>query len=287
MAAPSKIITVAAALRSGAARLQNATQSPALDARVLLGHSLDQSAAWLIAHADDALTAAARADYDRLVARRAGGEPLAYILGRREFWSLDVCVSPATLIPRPDTETLVSQALALGRDRHNARFLDLGTGSGAVALAIASESRDATVVATDRSEAALDVARDNAARLGLDVTFYLGDWFAALPEAPAPRFDVIVSNPPYVRDDDPHLARGDLPFEPRDALVAGADGLDALRQIVAEAAAHLRERGALALEHGADQGDAVRDLMQQQGWRDVETVRDLAGQPRVTLGRRR
>lgn len=278
--------TVESALKRAGAELARISDSPGLDARVLLAAALGCSPAWLIAHAQDALTAEQLGVFDRAVARRRAGEPVAYVLGSREFWSLELRVSPDTLIPRPDTETLVEVALGLIEQVANPRILDLGTGSGAIALALAHERADASVTATDRSDNALRIARANAQTHGLDqrVRFEQGDWFDALKNAQ--RFDLIVSNPPYVRCDDPHLSRGDVRFEPSLALVAGSDGLDAYRRIAPGSPDHLHAGGWLAVEHGAEQADEVSALFDSAPLTDVQSVRDLAGQPRVTCGRR-
>lgn len=210
---------------------------------------------------------------------------MAYLLGRRGFWTLDLAVGPDTLIPRPETELLVEQALQRLPSGQPCRVADLGTGSGAIALAIASERPLAQVVATDRSAAALAVARRNAEALGLAsrVGFREGDWFAPLA---GERFGLVASNPPYIREGDPHLGQGDLRHEPPSALASGADGLDALRAIVAGAPGHLEPGGWLLLEHGHDQGPAVRALLSDAGFVDVATVPDLEGRDRVGLGRR-
>src|SRR5690606_29533287 len=223
------------------------------------------------------------ARFEALVARRAAGEPVAYLVGTRGFWRLELAVTPDTLVPRPETELLVELALARIDPRAAARVADLGTGSGAIALAIAGERPRARVVATDASAAALEVARANAAALGLgNVEFRHGDWWAPLA---GERFALVASNPPYIADGDAHLAQGDLRFEPRAALASGADGLDAIRAIVAGAPAHLRDGGWLLVEHGWEQGAAVRALFEAAGFDEVATERDLEQRDRVTLGR--
>jgi release factor glutamine methyltransferase len=254
-----------------------------VDAQWLLVHALGKPRSWLYAHGDDVADAALVARFEALVARRVVGEPVAYLTGRRGFWSLDLTVTPATLIPRVETELLVELALArLPRDREP-RIADLGTGSGAIALALAHERPRARVVATDASDAALAVARDNAIALGIDnIDFRRGDWLAALS---GERFDLIASNPPYIAGDDPHLGVGDLRHEPAAALASGYDGLDAIRMIVRDAPAHLVTDGWLLLEHGLEQGRAVRDLLHAAGFVDVATEHDLEGRDRVTLGR--
>ncbi|MGQ4660083.1 peptide chain release factor N(5)-glutamine methyltransferase [Lysobacter sp. F6437] len=254
------------------------------DAELLLAHVLDRPRSWLYAHGDDELDAAAAARFDILLTRRHAGEPVAYLTGHRGFWRFDLEVNRATLIPRPETELLVELALArLPADRP-LRIADLGTGSGAIALALAHERPHADVVATDASPDALAVAATNAKALGLaNVRFLQGDWFAPVA---GETFDLIASNPPYIADGDAHLGEGDLRFEPRSALASGIDGLDAIRRIVADAPTHLLPGGWLLLEHGWDQGDAVRGLLATAGLVEVETVRDLEQRDRISLGRR-
>ena len=254
-----------------------------LEAEVLLAHVLRRERTWLFAHADDALAPDDEAAFAALLERRARGEPVAHITGHRGFWTLDLAVTADTLVPRPETELLVELALARIAPEAAVDVLDLGTGTGAVALAIASERPAARVTAVDASEAALRVARANAETHRLaHVRFERSDWFAALA---GQRYDVIVGNPPYLADDDPHLAQGDLPREPRAALVAGVDGLDAIRRIVVEARAAISVGGWLLLEHGATQGPAARALFEAAGWHEVETARDLEARDRITLGR--
>lgn len=254
-----------------------------LEAEVLLLHVLGKPRAWLYAHALDELTPDERDGFDALVRRRADGEPVAYLTGSREFWSLPLRVTPATLIPRADTERLVELALERLPEDRAVDVADLGTGSGAIALAVASERPLARVVATDASEAALAVARDNATRNAIpNVEFARGSWFAAVPGR---RFDLVASNPPYIEAGDAHLEQGDLRFEPRSALAAGEDGLDDIRRIVAAATSHLNTGGWLLLEHGHEQGDAVRVLLVQAGFDEVATWQDLGGRDRVSGGR--
>lgn len=253
-----------------------------LEARLLLQHVLKVDRAWLISHDRDAILADHHTEYRALLERRLKGEPVAHILGRREFYGLDLAVTPATLIPRPDTETLVEAALQKTPGNSPCTVLDLGTGTGAVALAIASQRPTAQVTAVEKSEAALRVASSNAAHLGLDNVRYLrSDWFSALDNE---TFNIIVSNPPYIATDDPHLRQGDLRFEPLTALASGHDGLEAIRVIIDQAPGHLQPDGWLMLEHGHDQAHAVRGLMQQTGFEQVSSIRDLPGIERVTLG---
>ena len=262
----------------------NAGAEAARDAELLLQHVLAQPRAWLYAHRDATIEAALAQRFQELMQRRKRGEPLAYITGVREFWSLPLAVTPDVLVPRAETELLVELALQHVPQGEKVDIADLGTGSGAIALALAHERPRARVLATDASAAALKVARANAASLGLgNLRFAQGDWCAALgPD----RFDLIVANPPYIAQGDTHLARGDLRFEPPAALASGADGLDAIRAIARDAPAHLRAGARLLLEHGHDQGAAVRGVLLQSGFVDISTVPDLEGRERVSGGRR-
>ena len=253
-----------------------------VDARVLMRHLLGVDDAYLIAHAKDALSAAQDAAYAELVARRAAGEPVAYIVGSREFYSLEFKVTPAVLIPRPDTELLVEFALECCSLDRACRVLDLGTGSGCVAISIARHRPRAQVVAVEHSAAALTVARANAARHATsNLALLQSDWFAALAGA---RFDVIVANPPYIAAGDAHIRQGDLRFEPAAALVAGEDGLDCIREIVASAPKYLNRGGMLALEHGCDQAVRCRELLAAAGFGAVFSRTDLAGIERLSGG---
>ncbi len=255
----------------------------AADAALLMAHVLNKPLTWLYGHPDAALTEAQVQRFRQLLARRAAGEPLAYLTGEKEFWSLTLKVTPATLVPRPETELLVETALALGAPDEALELLDLGTGSGAIALAIAHERPGWQVTATDLSPEALAVARENAHNLGLqNVRFLHGAWYQPLPKSV--RFHLIVSNPPYVVEGDPRLQEDGLRHEPSTALAAGPEGLDDLRIIIQGAPAHLEPGGWLAVEHGVDQGSAVRVLFQKAGFEKVKTRRDLAGRDRVTLG---
>lgn len=279
---------VAAAVRLDALRRAARDALPgdeaALEADLLIAEALGRPRAWLFAHPEAELSGEPLARARGLLAERARGVPVAHLLGRRAFWTLELAVDRHTLIPRPETELLVEAALARLPSDRSARAADLGTGSGAIALALAVERPLLDVVAVDVSEEALGVARANAERLRLErVDFRIGDWFGAMHRGE--RFDLIASNPPYLAEDDPHLAEGDLRFEPRAALVSGVDGLDAIRRIVAAAPVFLRGRGWLLLEHGLTQGTAVRDLLATAGLVAVETLRDLEGRDRVSLGR--
>jgi release factor glutamine methyltransferase len=253
----------------------------AVDARALMRAALGVDDAYLIAHPGEALTDRQRERYLAWVERRRAGEPVAYLTGVREFYSLDFKVTPAVLIPRPETELLVGTALERIPPEAPYRVLELATGCGCVAVAIALHRPRARVTATDVSRGALVIARENAARHGAGVEFVESDWLAAVAGR---RFDLIVANPPYVAEHDPCLAEGDLRFEPRVALAAGADGLACIRLIVAQACAHLDPGGSLLLEHGHDQATRCRALLEQAGYRDVVSRRDLAGIERVTGG---
>ena len=277
-------MNIAQALVLSVSRLVN-SDSPRADAEILLAHVLGRPRSYLLTWPEKELSADEQAAFEALLARRAAGEPVAYLMGSRGFYGLDLSVSPAVLIPRPETELLVEAALAR-LPPGSCRVADLGTGSGAIALALANESRherkDVQVVAVDVSPDALAQARVNAQTLGLAVDFRLGDWCGGLADDV---FDMIVSNPPYICVDDPHLAQGDVRFEPMMALASGADGLDAIRAIIACAPAHLKPGGWLLFEHGYDQAQAVAALLCAAGWQAVESLHDLQGHTRVTLGR--
>jgi release factor glutamine methyltransferase len=321
MTSPLKIQTVLLQAASQLKAYSPEPESAAFEAQLLLRHVLKVNRAWLIAHGDEVLEASHHAEFATMLARRLAGEPMAYILGEREFFGLNLKVTSDTLIPRPDTETLVVAALekitsasfrrksessdanlqhaqsiqALDSDlprndrQKNAAdlnkelsVLDLGTGTGAIALAIAKHCPLAQVTAVDAASGALAVAIENAQRLNIhNVQFVLSHWFAALSTQ---RFDIIVSNPPYIEADDIHLSQGDVRFEPRSALVAGQDGLDDIRHIVTHAPQHLKPQGWLLFEHGYNQAQAVAQLMQAAGFVQVQHAVDLAGVKRVTLG---
>ncbi|CAK0765764.1 protein-(glutamine-N(5)) methyltransferase [Gammaproteobacteria bacterium] len=252
------------------------------EAEWLLSHILERPRSWLLGNLSQSLDPEENHRYETLLTRRANGEPLAYLLGRWEFWSLELFVNKEVLIPRPETELLVEIALAGIPSRVSWEIADLGTGSGAVALAIAKERPTCHVVATDLSPFAIDVAKRNAQTLDLrNVEFMQGNWCAALPEK---HFHCILSNPPYVSEEDCHLEA--LSFEPRSALVSGKDGLDAIRQVISEAQHYLSLGGEVILEHGHDQGSAVRGLFSKMGYSEVITSRDLEDRERVTRARK-
>lgn len=254
-----------------------------LDARVLLRYVLNCPASTLIAYPERELDELARVRFAELVERRAAGEPVAYLVGQREFFGRDFLVTPAVLIPRPETELLIELALARLLERPAPRILDLGTGSGALAITLALELPHAEVVAVDRSREALWVAMGNAARLSASVSFIESDWFSALG---GERFDLIVANPPYVAADDPHLNEGDVRFEPVSALAAGPRGLDDLATIIEAAPEFLLDGGSLLLEHGYDQAAEVRQRLLSAGFAGVESWLDLAGIERASGGYR-
>ncbi|MFM2598994.1 peptide chain release factor N(5)-glutamine methyltransferase [Vibrio fortis] len=276
--------TVESALKAAIVQLQEGENiSPSIDAAVLLCHTLDKPRSYLLTWPEKHLTLEQEQHFNKLLTRRLTGEPVAYIVGEREFWSLPLKVSPSTLIPRPDTERLVEVALdkTFGKAGD---ILDLGTGTGAIALALASEMPNRNVTGIDLRPEAQQLASENAERLNItNTTFLNGSWFDPLPENS--RFSLIVSNPPYIEKDDPHLSQGDVRFEPITALVAEEKGLADIKHIADNARHYLEADGWLAFEHGYDQGDAVREIMQALGYLDVMTEKDYGGNDRVTLGR--
>ncbi len=277
--------TIAESLQAAARALLRSSDSPRLDAEVLLGSLLGATRSALTLRSDEALRADTLDAYRALIARRAAGEPVAYLTGVREFWSLPLKVTPAVLVPRPETELLVEHALALLPPEHGVEpaVLDLGAGSGAIAIAVASERRRARVVGVDLSEAAIRVARDNADALGLTrIDWRVGSWFAAVA---GERFDLILANPPYIAAGDPALAG--LRSEPGLALIGGPTGLEQLSSIIAAAPLHLTPGGWLVTEHGADQAREVAALFRQHHFQDVQSHVDYSGRPRLTRGQLR
>jgi release factor glutamine methyltransferase len=276
------VTRLSAMLDAAAAKLEGVSDSPALDAEILLAHVLGRPRAFLRAYAGDDVLPADQDRFRSLLARRLDGEPVAYLTGRRGFWSLDLEVDPGVLVPRPETELLVETALDAMADRPAPQILDLGVGSGAIAVALAVELPSARITAVDASAAALEVARRNATRAGVDnIEFLQGSWYQPLAGR---RFDAIVANPPYLAADDPHLPA--LAHEPAGALIAGPTGLEALEEITAGAPGRLHPGGIVILEHGSGQGAAVREMCARAGLQAVETRRDLAGLERATLARR-
>ncbi|HEY7378177.1 MAG TPA: peptide chain release factor N(5)-glutamine methyltransferase [Steroidobacteraceae bacterium] len=274
--------TVKGLLETALRELTATSPSARLDAELLLAHVLECPRTFMHTHEAESVAPAAAARIRELIARRKAGEPVAYITGEREFWSLELELDPSVLIPRPESELLVEFALQVLPAEAHSRVLDLGTGSGAIALAIASERPQARVSATDASSAALAVACSNAERLEIgNISFLAGSWYEPVGSM---HFDLIVANPPYVAAADPALTSGDPRFEPRSALSPGPTGLEAIEQILTRAREHLRPGGWLALEHGADQGEAVRALFSRHGFSTINTRQDLAGHERVTAG---
>ncbi len=278
--------TVQSALSDAMLALFETSTSPEIDAEVLLGHSLGQSRAWLLTYQEEELDEKQYSEFQRLVDRRKQGEPIAYILGNREFWSLNLNVSPATLIPRPETEILVEVAIekASLSTKNTLSIADLGTGSGAIALALASELPAAFITAVDQSKEALAVAIQNAETYQLsNVEFISSNWFDGLLEH---QFDLICSNPPYIETQDPHLQQGDLRFEPHSALASGPDGFFDLQQIIAKAPHYLNDGGWLILEHGFQQAMRTQTLLEEHGFVNIDTREDYAGHPRITFGQK-
>ena len=275
--------TLGQALGTARQRLQATSPSPAVDASILLCHVLGCSPGHLIAWPEKQLTQTQAKQFERILQQRIAGEPVAYITGAREFWSLSLKISSDVLIPRPETETLVEFALAKFPGSAHLAVADLGTGSGAIACALAAEHPQWDIVATDTSVAALEIARINAEahKLG-NIRFLQGTWFEPLA---GHRFDLVISNPPYVANGDPHLEQGDVRFEPDSALVSGPLGMDAISLITGAAGQHLNTGGWLIIEHGYDQQQAVYDCFSQAGFEDIAQLNDLAGQPRMTAGR--
>lgn len=274
--------SIHSALQNAQKTLREVSDTARIDAEILLAHVLDCTRTYLRTWPEHALTIEQHEQFLKLLARRLAGEPIAHLTGKRDFWDMTLRVTTDTLIPRPETETLVELALAKIPPDASWRIADLGTGSGAIALAIARERPQCQITATDISPAALEVARDNAARLKIqNIRFALGRWLEPLA---GEQFEMIVSNPPYIHPTDPHLHQGDLRFEPRTALQSGPDGLSDIRTICTEARQHLRPPGWLLLEHGYDQGNAVPSILRELGYQQIQMTRDMAQNDRVSLG---
>ncbi len=262
--------------------LKPCSDTARLDAEVLLAHVLQKDRSYFYTWPEEAVAESTLQRFFELVDRRAEGEPVAYLTGWQEFWSLKLKVTADTLIPRPETEILVQEAIGLLREDASYEIVDLGTGSGAIALAIAVERPRCHVLGIDQSNPALQVAADNALRLKItNATFRQGDWLTGFAEA---SIDMIIANPPYVAEFDPHMSEGDVRFEPRSALLAGPEGLDDYKKILPEARRCLKQGGCLLLEHGYDQQDRLLDLMQRNGFKDARGIKDYAGRPRVVIG---
>lgn len=276
------MIDIKRALTQAIALLSETSPSAQLDAEILLAYAINASRTFLYTHPEQTLTPAQHEIYQKLVAKRCEGIPIAYLTHSREFWSLPLRVGKDTLIPRPETELLVELTLTLLKDVSPASIVDLGTGSGAVALALASERPDWQILACDLNQAAVDIATLNATDLGLaNVHICHSDWFTAIPSH---QFNAIVSNPPYIAKDDPHLEQGDVRFEPKEALISGVDGLDSLNYIIQHSYDRLLPGGVLLLEHGYDQKQAVTSMLKARGYEQVHCWQDWQGHDRVSGG---
>lgn len=276
--------TIGGALRQLFLQLTE-SPTPKFDAEILLSYALNAPRSYLYAHADDIIEEEKAAIFNELLARRKKGEPIAYITEHQEFWSLDLCVSRDVLIPRPETEILVETALKLFPENKKRFVLDLGTGSGAISLAIAKERPLWDVVGVDRSEKAMAIAKKNQQRLHIsNATFMVSDWFSAVSEEKP--FDLIVSNPPYISKSDPHLSQGDVRFEPKEALISGEDGLADIQSISVNAMRYLKSGGYLVFEHGYDQAEPVRAILLRDQYILVRSIKDLSGHERVTIGKK-
>ena len=262
--------------------IKNHSDIDRIDVELLLCHVLKCQRVFLLSHSEKILSSEEQNQFSNLISRRKQGEPIAYILGKKAFWNLELIVTPDVLIPRPETELIVEWVLEKFKDKKELVLADLGTGSGAIALSLAKAKPNWKIIATDASEKALSVAKGNAENLKLNnVKFYLGNWCEALPQE---KFDVIVSNPPYIEKDDEHLIRGDLRFEPKSALIADDDGFADLKAIVKQARIYLKDSGCLVLEHGYEQAQILREYLNGLGYQNIQTLRDVANHERVTLG---
>lgn len=276
------MIDIKQALMDAVNQLTKSSPSARLDAELLLGHALHQSRTYLYTHPENTLTTSQKKRYDELLSKRLAGAPMAYLTGTREFWSLPLHVNENTLIPRPETEQLIELTLTLLGDKPETRLLDLGTGSGAIACALASERPNWHILACDKSPEALHVARENASRLRLNnIDFVCSDWFESIPYQPV---HAIISNPPYLEENDPHLLEGDVRFEPNLALVSGVDGLNALRYLIEKSVDWLLPEGLLLLEHGFSQGALVTHHLKRWGYEHVQCWQDVQGHDRVSGG---
>lgn len=276
------MLTIKDILTSATAQLSSVSDSAKLDSELLLAFVLNKPRTYLHTWPDASLSDEALNKFNRLLKKRTHGEPVAHILGERGFWSLNLNVTPDTLIPRPDTERLVELALEIIPQQAQWKILDMGTGTGAIALSLAKERPACFITATDQSTQALEVAKQNAANNHIEnIEFIQSDWFEKLENQ---HFDMIVTNPPYICDNDPHLKKGDVRFEPRSALTAGADGLNDIRIIIKNSHHYLNKEGALLIEHGFDQADAVCNLLKAANFIQIHNFKDYGGNPRVSIG---
>ena len=275
------MVSIEQAIGSAKQRLIDAdlTDTPQLDAELLLADALQKDRTYLFTWPDKTLTSEQNAIFENLLSKRILGHPIAHIIGHREFWGLNLKVTADTLIPRPDTETIIESVLDLQLNA-DAKILDMETGTGAIALALKSERPNSHVSALDFSLKALEVAKTNAHDLNLEIEFYHSDWFKAVKGL---KYDCIVTNPPYIEEDDLHLKQGDVRFEPLTALTSGADGLDDIRYIIKQAKTHLHDNGWLVIEHGYNQADAIKSLFETEGYSHSKVVYDLGGNPRISL----
>lgn len=270
------------ALTTATTRLTETSDTASLDAEVLLCHVLKKTRSHLRAWPEKELSNEQQTQFQQLIEKRIKGTPIAYLTGNREFWSRDFKVNEHVLIPRPDTELLIELSLNLLKNKTNASIIDLGTGSGAIAITLAAERPDIDVWATDQSEQALKIAKENASSHQIqNIHFCLSDWFDSIK---ASKFDLVISNPPYIDGDDPHLSQGDVRFEPESALVADNNGLKDIKSISQQAQTYLKSGGTLLIEHGYDQQSAVQALFKRFNYHDTQTHTDLSGNPRVTTG---
>lgn len=280
------MLTIQQTLQTAQAKLNLAglVDSPLIDAELLLCEALKVSRTYLFTWPEKTLTATQTQQFNQLLQLRLQGQPIAHILGQREFWGLTLQVTADTLIPRPDTETLIKAVLELNAFKTSAcKILDLGTGSGAIALALKSEYPNCLITAVDQSEAALNIAKQNSQQLGLEVTFVASNWFSAVTNQ---QFHCIVSNPPYIEENDPHLKQGDVRFEPITALTSGFDGLDDIRLIIYQAWSFLEINGWLLIEHGYNQAQVIRQIFAEAGYQNITLKNDLGGNPRVSLAQK-
>lgn len=280
--------TIEATLKSAQNQLKQAglVDSPQIDVELLLSYTLQVNRSYFFTWPEKELSAQQEQTFQTLLKKRLQGHPIAHIIEQREFWGLDLKISKDTLIPRPDTETLIEAVLelnSLNDPKSNCSILDLGTGSGAIALALKSELAHCEITAVDQSTAALVIAQQNAIKNQLNVTFMQSDWFTAITNK---QYHCIVSNPPYIEDDDPHLKLGDVRFEPISALISGKDGLDDIRLIIHQAWSHLYSQGWLLIEHGYNQATKIHELFSKQGYKNIRLCKDLGGNPRITLGQK-